>query len=233
MYFSGFLHLFMFSVSSPGASCRPLVEKLWLYISNEAWLCSSPDIHFKADFGLSFRIHLATFSDLLASFSRTMKAQHEMQSPNNVLARRKLSITCSYNLLKMPLFSSKCLLRPHRMQMTELAVIVRLLLWLSGFPANATVSCCGLSSSLLYFFTAWTRRRNRKEEVLGNLVFLEMRCEKILSVKTLWCLWSYCKKQKDLNVEWYSLNSLKVSGGKCWSQITFKKLFSGDMWDAL
>lgn len=32
---------------------------------------------------------------------------------------------------------------------------------------------------------------------------------------------------------WYSLNNIKVSGGEYWSQITFKKLFSGDVWDAL
>lgn len=25
----------------------------------------------------------------------------------------------------------------------------------------------------------------------------------------------------------------KVSGGECWIQITFEKLFSGDVWDAL
>ncbi len=98
-----------------------------------------------------------------------------------VTVKRKISIMPSYNL---PLFSKQTPSEPCQTSVRELAGTVRLVLWLSGFPVNATISCHVLSSSFLFSLPGLEEEIEWRR-CWAALLSLKVRCVKPLCVKAL------------------------------------------------
>ena len=129
--------------------------------------------------------------------------------------------TVNHSLTAYTLIFKQVLPELCQMPMTELADIAGLVRW---------VDLCALCHPPSSVFTAWTCRGNRTE-VLGSRVLFENKMWEI-SLQRFFNVCCASLKTQEL-LFGLSLNNLKASGAECWSQITFKKLFSGDVWDTL
>lgn len=183
-----------------------------LQISNEAWFCISPDIYFKADFGLLFRKPCVVFRSvgLISQNSDSPARDAIIQSDiGSVYVWVAEGENCQSRVLTTYL---KC----HYFQPNAHWALPD---WLRGFPLTA-ISCYAPSSSFLYFHPLdLQRKQNREGE---NKMWETSFCEASLMFVVL-------LGKKRAGVVFFE----RASGGECRCQITFKKLFSGDVWDAL